>query len=245
MAQSTFKYIIIDTRDRIKGNTNEFTVNLNPAFYGVKKVELLSLSLPQTMYNITTANNIIYFSEGGGPLIASLSPGNYNASSLANAISILLSTISPNAFIYNVSVSNITYKMTISASGNFSLLFGSNSTQSIGDFIGYTIDTIPALTHTGDSIIQLYQSVYYIIDIAELPVAVKSSNIKDYGTFVINTRTNGGDIEVFEIANRYHIIENYDNAQNIFNLNIKLKTYDNKLVDINNAEWFMMLKFIY
>lgn len=244
MAQSNFKYIIIDSRDKIKGNSNDFTVTLNPAFNNVKKVELLSLSLPQTIYNINSTNNVIYFNETGPLLSTTITPGNYSASILASTIASTLTTASPNLYTYTSSISNLTYKMTITSTGNFSLLFGSNILNSIGPFIGYTIDTISALSQISNGIILLYQPSYYIIDILELPVSTKSSNVKDFGTFVINTRTNSGDIEIFEVLNRYHIIESYDN-QNIYQLNIKLKTYNNVLVDLNGAEWFMLLRFYY
>jgi len=149
-----------------------------------------------------------------------------------------------NGYIYTSTISSTTYKMTISSTGNFSLKFATFLNNSIGPYIGFTQDSFTNNIQVGDTVVQLFQPNYYFIDISELPISTKSSNDRDFGTFVINSTVNTGSIETWSTFTRYHIIELYEN-QNIYQFNIKLKSYDNKIINLNGAEWSMILRLYY
>jgi len=92
--------LVTNSKDRINyltptglSNTNSFTVRLiKPT--NVSKIKLEYVQLPNTIYNVTVANNIIPFNEGGSDKFASIQPGAYSLTSLMTAIGDTMTTSS-------------------------------------------------------------------------------------------------------------------------------------------------------
>jgi len=143
------RYLLINSTDRISGNSSNFKIHLSHALHKVSKIKLLSVSLPNTIYNITTANNRLDFTDGITYTIT-IPPGAYTVNSLIGSHQTLLNA-TPSALNFTVSYSATTLKVTISANGSFQLLFGtgSNASFSCSKELGFeSIDTINANSHT-------------------------------------------------------------------------------------------------
>ncbi len=99
---------------------------------------------------INSKNNKIDFTEGGGQLTATLTPGSYSPTTLCTEIDTRLTAAGAQS--YTVSFNSITRKFTIVQGGaTFSLLFGSgtNAYISSSDVLGYNLeDQVGALTYT-------------------------------------------------------------------------------------------------
>lgn len=89
-------------------------------------------------FNITSENYIINFDEGGPELSALLNPGSYTLGEFASEIQSALNTA--GALEYTVSINRSTHKLTIAATGVFSILLssGSNIGLSPFDIMGFT-----------------------------------------------------------------------------------------------------------
>jgi len=102
-------------------------------------------------FRITTANQKIYFNEGGGNLTATLTPGDYDATSLCAQIKTQMDAA---GLTYTITYSDVTNKFTFAISaGSFKLLL-SNQTNAVWSSLGWTTlsDTGVAASQTSDTL---------------------------------------------------------------------------------------------
>ena len=99
------------------------------------------------LFRVTAAKQIIPFDEGGGTLTATLTPGDYDATSILAEIKTQMETA--GALTYTPAYSETTNKFTIAGSGNFILKLSvvANSAFPMFGWIA-AIDTANAATHT-------------------------------------------------------------------------------------------------
>lgn len=91
-------------------------------------------------HTITTSNRKVSFSEGGGELIGSLPVGDYTLTEYAAALALAMSQVGGQT--YTGAVNRTTRKITISASGTFSILAATGTT------LGTTTLTLAGFTTT-------------------------------------------------------------------------------------------------
>jgi hypothetical protein len=112
-------------------------------------------TLPQFYYGHTvlgTVNASIDFDEGGPEIQATLNPGDYSLTTYAVEVARALNAA--GSLTYTVSVNRTTGALTIAATGNFSLLFGTGTRlgTSAGPLMGFTAaDTVAATSVTGSA----------------------------------------------------------------------------------------------
>lgn len=103
-------------------------------------------------FEVTTQNLYLNFKEGGGPeLTAEVSVGSFSLTQMATEVQKALNN--EGALTYTVTVNRTTRKLTIAASGTFSLLpvTGTLSTTSIFSLIGFTTDRTGGSSYLGNS----------------------------------------------------------------------------------------------
>ena len=125
------RFLLVDSRDRTSDSlsSTQFRIVLPEALHTIKKVRLLAVNIPNTVYNISAANNTFSFSRAGTTYQASLAPGTYTYFSLPPAVSAAMNAADTgNA--YSVSYSNTTLKLTIAGNAAFALLWGSGAQNS-------------------------------------------------------------------------------------------------------------------
>ena len=110
--QTAYKYLVINSIDRISGTPSSFTLQLA---YGVmfSFAELISFRIPNTFYNITSNNNSILI----GSTMYALTPGCYNLNELFNALVNLVPSFQSIAY------DDVVGKTTITANSSISLSF--------------------------------------------------------------------------------------------------------------------------
>lgn len=139
-------------------SSSDFRIELYHSLEGV--YSLVCASMPNSYYNISTFNNQLYFNDTIQNLTATIPPGFYDSSSLPSTIQSILNNVSSG---FTVTYDNITSKMTISRSSNFTLLF-SNSSNSIASTIGFAnIDTTFSSSFQGSQIINLAPHQFFHI----------------------------------------------------------------------------------
>lgn len=249
------KYVIIDSRDRIdKYNPScDSTFELKyGGFYNVKSIELISFSLPLTMYNINSSNNMIYYHVQGQPYdeiiaiqsqVAFIREGNYNAQQLADALNETMNRSGQPEI--TVVYDEIRMKYVFSCSTPFSFRFGTNTISSAASILGLeNVDTDYETNNEAENVADLSYPSYIIISIIGLSTKIKSTNCHDYGTFFCTNNGNGSDVFTWTTNSFYHQ-ETECTSDNIKDLRIQIKTHNNQLLDLNGADWSMFIKINY
>jgi len=141
-----FSCVSITSGDRVSGTPHDCVIRLNQnmVFDNIEEIILQSFSWLMDANKINSAYNTIPFDEGGTPAFAILASGNYNLiqnlspQDLCNAIKLAMDAASPNGYIYTVTYSVLTGRITISSTGAFSLLWATG-TGDRSRFISYTL----------------------------------------------------------------------------------------------------------
>lgn len=103
-------------------------------------------------HKVTTTNNSIPFNEGSSELIATLNIGDYSLTNYAIEVARAMNVVGGQ--IYETTVDRATRKITISAPGNFELMFATGSTVGISaaSLMGFdSVDTGLDLSHQGEN----------------------------------------------------------------------------------------------
>jgi len=180
------QYLVINSQDRVSGYPHQFKAYINPALESFKRVELYNITMPNTIYNITSSNNLIYFLEGSTALVATITPGAYTSTSILAAIGTAMTSASVNSYTYTSTFNQNTFMITITSTGSFSLTFATNITNSAGYILGSITNISARTSQTATQVIQLNQPLFYYIIISQFPICVKSTNSNDMATFVFS-----------------------------------------------------------
>lgn len=185
---------VIRSADRSSGTASSFIVPFqNPREF--KRVTLLDVVLPQTIYNITAANNSLDFSDGA-TLSVTITPGAYSITNLLVQIATQMNVVSTGwAWTYN---GNQLTSTVVKTGGSAQLLgvSGTNHVTSILPTLGFTTDQTGALTYTGANVVQLANPLSVYINVAELGGDNCTSGNLFYTFRVPITTTAGGIVEV-------------------------------------------------
>ena len=93
-----YNTILINSKDRIVGTSNDFRLEIQQ-LKNVNKVELLSVSIPNTIYNVSTGNNTIIFNEGSSDLTAILNSGAYDIYELMTQLDSSMNSVSTATYV--------------------------------------------------------------------------------------------------------------------------------------------------
>jgi hypothetical protein len=102
------------------------------------KHRLAWITIPNTIYNVNSTNNTIYWNEGAATITSTLPVGNYSLTSLPIAIKTVLDADTALARTYTVVVGSTTNKLTFTPSaGTMGFNFGTNTTDSAAKVLGF------------------------------------------------------------------------------------------------------------
>lgn len=151
-------------------SSSNFQVTLNRSMPG-GRYALKHVSLPNTIYNCDTFNNILNFRENSTNKQATISAGSYVPSTLATAVQSALNTASGGYNTYAVSYSTNQQGFTFSAGNNFQFMYGSNNTSSVSNLnaklLGFSkVDTTAATSLTSPNVanLQFPSSLFIRVD---------------------------------------------------------------------------------
>lgn len=243
MCAQRIPFLLLDSRDRTatSASSTDCVFQLNPGINGCTSVELLSLSFPNTQYNLNSLNNIIYFNDGA-PKVATIPPGNYDITAFLLAIKTAMEAVS--GLTYTATYDFVSMKITVTATAPFSFSFAT-TLNSAANIMGFNnVNTGASLSITAPNITNLSLPLYFYVQVDEFSTNVKSSNNFDNGSFTIINNTNVSDIITFADQSYYRqkvkVTEN-----NIQTLNVVFKNHNNVIMDLNGADWAMLLKMNY
>lgn len=249
-------YLHIDSRHRDHGTATNFSYSIDPSIRDVKKLAIVSLELPYTIYPVRAINSTINWTDSG-PVARSavITSGYYTGSSLATQIASQMTSTSATDT-YTGSFSLNTFKITIIESGalTWSMTMGTNITSSIRFVTGFTTDTTTAASHTGNNVVRTTGESNVYIRVSSLPDLSYIGTGSEGGSttqsarltnlFKIPIDANPGD--VINYTNPNDIINTYmfQNHANINNFQISLEFYDGEILELNGSEWSLTLSLL-
>ena len=235
---SKTKHLLIRSKDRSYGTPGDFSVNLDIPLQDLKGVALLSLSLPNVIYNVVSTNNKFYFKDSSD-VVVTLPNGSYNINTLIAELTNQMNT--SGAQVYTISYSTTSMRLTISAAGNFTIQTGDNT---INYILGFEV-TASATSHEATNVVRLDFPSFLFIEITEFySLFSKTTTGNAYGNFIIPISTNSQSLEIFNRNISYPVNVCYGSS-NITSLSVKLRKDNGDIVNINGLDWAMLIGLVY
>lgn len=228
--------IYVDSRRRNDPYGNSYTLYIQTPLKNVTRVDLLSATLPNTMYNVTNGSNI--FSISGSN--CSISNGFYSSSSIVTAI---------NAQIADVKLSFLSEQgkfMFYSSTGSFNLVVYSKDFTTITGFADSS-SQLQSGTHfiKSDQVANFKLTGEYVyLDIEELrrPFAIDAvSNVYDSGSStifaIIPMDVSSGCIKTFKEQTDYRVSVEYPKPiDQIDRLTVNWRDFNGNLLNFNGVD---------
>ncbi len=246
MAQRV-KRLIVNSKHRDSGSSNDFSVYIKPAIEKIKKVKLISASIPNTFYNITDDMTFIfsYVNEGGGSteIQVPMIPGSYTITSLLD----FLNANSDGKF--TLSFNSTTLRIeAVNNSSSDTIISGSQFTPNFQEVLGIYLSIL--VENTGNPIgfsaspfLGGYR--YLLLNITPFNVFCKNTQGTAYATFIITEQKNSTDIEFYKPLSDFQQIEYNQMVNNVNELKVQLLTPEGKILDINDSNFSFVLEFEY
>jgi hypothetical protein len=241
--------IYVDSRRRKEPYGNSYTLYIQNPLKNVTKVELVSATVPNTVYNITNGSNILSISGN----VFSISNGFYSTSGLVDAVN---NTVSSNAYTFSflnnegkfIMVSTNVFSMTILSqeftglTGMSGTLVSNLATTSNGIFMGPSSNAYYFVKAPRVATMKPWGEYVYLdinelrrpfeIDAVSDPTASQTSTI----FAIIPLDVTSSYIKTFKEFSDYKISINYPKPIDIIDrLTVKWLDYKGNIVDFNGA----------
>ena len=239
--------LMITSIDRTTGETNDFHYALDTPVKNVKKVELLSVRIFNSIYNINDNNNLF-------PLAITDSSDTSNHFTITNGYYTIDELVSELQNAFNARLPTpptITYdeirmkiKLEIAASVDPYYFNFQDFTNSPWRELGFleTIYTFQSnATYYPQNIINLGLPLFINISIPELGSNVQFKSINSC-TFTIPTNGFRGELITFDKHTLYDQVIHIQKRLNLFNFHVSLVDQNNQLVKLNDVDWGFILK---
>lgn len=241
--------IYVDSTYRLSGDTVNFKYNLKQPIHA-KYFKLTSAEIPLTYYNIRNVsgaidnNHIFYFSENNGvtTLNATLTAGYYNATTIATALKTSLEAVSTNAYTYTVSYSTLTQKFTISATGNFKIMYP--TWLCVNWILGFNLASSNGTSHIANSMPYLDYYQYFYLRLSGLNAEMcydetgSNNNIMKIPITAVQS-----SIQFYFDPSDNHFVINGDRPVQSFD--VQLLDSDYYPINLNGRDYSFTLSFYY
>jgi hypothetical protein len=231
-----------DKNTVLSSSSTDFVILLPIPINNITCVELLSVTLPNTIYKIQSYNNTFYWStdDGTNQFNIMIPYGAYTIYNLLLYIQNQMNSTDPNNN-YTLTYDSTTFKVTISSDNDFNMNFALPNTccKELG-FNNTNTSFNTAIT--GSNAIQLYQPLSIFIVIKELGGNNFTTSKFQYTFKVPLTVLSSGIIE-FDTNSFFKQVVNLNRTVNFNQFNIQLVDNQGRLIDLNGADWELVLKF--
>lgn len=217
---------------------SKFSIQV-PKMRYVHSAQLTELIIRNTLYNITSTNNIIRYDDGGGPASLVIPNGNYSPEDLVQAI-IDEGGLGLITVVYNA----ITMKMEFTSMGAHTLLWSFANTMY--DILGFeAVDTASQAINISTEVVDMNKEIHQLfIQISEVGSPHDATGGLNNYTYQIPLGPRGA-------LTRFH--EDYENdsqvvhfhPQGFSTLDVKVLNSRGQIVELNGQEWMMILNFHY
>ena len=234
------KFIISSSdRSASSSSSSDFTVPISIVIpKGTYSLEYVLL--PNGVYNVNSTNNKIYFNDGSNKT-ATITSGFYTTSSLPTAVKTAMDTASGGTQTYTITINPDTQVMTIASTGNTSLKFGTNTTNSSASILGFSnTDTTASGSNVGNYIVNLNRQNFYKVNINSISNNYHSGTQNVNSTFVIPITSNPQ--EVISYAPEESFSQHITFENNVKELRVVVTDESSNTINLNGVEWFFIIK---
>ena len=239
----TTDYIKLASANRTSGTPQEYIISVPQHLRG-KQFNLSYAYIPISFYNVNGTYQYIYFEETAGVMLtATLPKGNYNTSTIGNAVQTAMDDVSLGGYTYTVNIDPLTNKMTINSTGNFRIFNSTDKStypQNIHQMLGFESDTIGSFSsaHVAPDMINLN-----IIDSINITIGtsmgVESLNGYD-SSLIIPVTENSLDYITYSPKNTFQQTVVFDKSVNT--IQVKVRDSEFNILDLNGIDWYLILK---
>ena len=203
--------IYVDSRRRTEPSGNSYTMYIQNSLKNVEKVDLVTATIPNTVYNITNGTNVMTIN---GSTQVSINPGFYSACNIATTI-VATQTLISGKFV------EAEGKIYFYSSNAFSIVIHS---QELANITGFTKDTVYTAVLDGTTYYVKSNTLvnmktlgdYIFLDILELRRPYESdavSNVYGSESFInfatIPMDVDSGSIKTFKEMSDYRVSVTY------------------------------------
>lgn len=237
----------INSQYRSSGTFDNFTVNIGNQSQQPTKCKLLDVSIPQSMYNINSNNNIITFTEGTSLTVhtATIPVGNYASSDVLTIVPTAMNSATPApSGTYSDNLGGYNMLLQIQSTVSFNLLFG--TANNAWKQLGFSNTTYSSTGTTGAYLILSPYPVnfalpsYLYLDINGLGFKPCNKALSQPTAGTIPLILNGNSWTISNWVNDYDIV--IPMGINRGSLDITLRNADGSLSGIF-SDWCMTLMF--
>ncbi len=230
--------LVIRSADRYPHCTSsDFDIQI-PTFSGSGALVFLGASIPNTLYNVTPANNTVTWARGGTPYTATLSPGAYGVTQLIIALDGAMKAADAGTS-YQVRYSEVTMKLTISSPMAFSISAGALS-GTLWGLIGFKTDRAAGLEHVADHVIRLDFPEHLYVDLG-VGIPATMNTMQTRASFIVPMRKISQYMEVYNRGTGWDQLQRFRIHSGLSTLHIRLLRPDGTIADLNGADWTMTL----
>ena len=226
----------VDRRDPAVSTSSNFLVNFVDPLVGTYR--LTWAAIPATIYNVTAANNTLYWDVGGGGRLQTITAGYYTPTTLAAAVKAAMDTPGPE--VYTVTYSATTGKLTITTTANWGFTFLTNQAASAQKVIGAQVaDKVQALSFELDYPVNLGLPLSIGVGIDNVGTRGYWTALQFHASFYVPLVAGFGAYQTLENDTLPQLIR--INTPTRY-LHVTLRNVDNNdLADVNNSDWEMLL----
>jgi hypothetical protein len=236
--------IKINSADRIFPTDASHSFTIESKWLVLEGTYALEAALmPVSAYTISNNNNTINFNENSTNKQGVVANGYYTTSTLPSAIATALTTASGGYATYTCTFDTaLTQNVTIASTHSFSLLFGSEggaANNSIAPTIGFAAaDTTPATSVTGTGVYNLSPALSFNVVLDQAAeICTPGGNTM---SFTIPVTTNSGGWVYF--CPSEYARQSVTFRQPVRRLQIKVVNDSNQLVNLNNVDFYLLLR---
>lgn len=231
------KTVILDSRNRLRGTSTNFDVNINPSIT-FSSMRLKSFHVPVSWYNITSDNNTFTIEQASIDYTVTVTVGRYDMTQLLSALESGLNTATGSTF--SCTRDDKTGLVTIADTTPTNFIIKSNG--NLEDYLGFTSQQSGGASYTASKVSKLYNPDYIILSLSAVPNNVRHlDNNSEHGSFVIrldnldstttmgSVKYNSKDIDIDNIK--------LSKPKQLHSLSVYLFDKHNNELDLNGSEW--------
>lgn len=231
------KTIILDSRNRLRGTSTNFDINVNPPI-PFTSIKLKSFHIPVSWYNITTSNNTFTVEQTSIEYNVVVAVGRYTMTQLLSSLKSGLDTATSSTFTCTRDDKTGLITITNTVPTNFII----KSTGLLEEYLGFTTEQTGAATYTSSKVSKMYDPDYIVMSLSNVHNNVRHlDNNSEHGTFVISIDNLDSDTEIGTIKynNKDDDIDQVQlSTQQLFsNVSVYLFDKDHKELELNGSEW--------
>jgi hypothetical protein len=235
-----YRSLYFNSENRIGGNNNEPIFQIDPPLERTHKIKLLAANIPLSFYAFQNYTFTLQELAGGTSFTITLN-GNYSSSQLVTTLNSLLTSASPNGYVYNTTFDSILGKFTITSTGSFRVTASASRTSANPNLGFLTPSTTYSLSQVADSVARITRQ-YVVIESDELSTTLATDARSIYNSG--SDRPIVGVIPITRSAFNYEYYENSESADyldaneaQLSRISFRCLDFLGNLIDYNGVPW--------